>query len=1238
TASRAGGGIETNAGSVSLTDVILDNNTAGPAGAANRGNGGGLHITGNGDATISGGTVNGNLAALEGGGLWNGSGTMTISGTTISGNTASGDAADEGGGGIYNNDGTLTVSGATISTNVASGASGSGGGILNLGGTVDVTSTSITGNVSNRAGGGIEATADSTTTLTDVNLDSNVTGPSGSAAPGNGGGLHITGDGDATISGGTVNGNLAAREGGGLWNGSGTMTISGTTISGNTASGDAADDGGGGIFNNGGTLAVSGATVDSNVADGTAGSGGGVLNLGGTVTITDTVITSNTANRAGGGIESADGSVDLTNVTLGTSTGGNSVVEDAAPGNGGGLHIGGAGVVTISGGTVVGNAAVEGGGLWNSPSGSLTVAGTTISDNTAVRGGGIYSEDGDGTLSLDAVTVTMNAATGSAATDGGGGVYNLATTTVGNSFITDNVANGSSGSGGGFFNGSSLTVTDTEISGNTANRAGGGIEAVAGSSTELIGVTLSKNVAGPAETAAPGNGGGVHITGDGVLSLTETTVSGNDAANEGGGLWNSASGSIDVIRSTVSSNTSGDGGGIFNDGDAGNVSVTNSTIASNVATGLGGGIASEGGSVTLVSVTVADNSATSGGGVSFGGGTVAATNSIVSRNTATNDDDVSGALSDSGNNLVGVDAGLATLADNGGPTQTIALLANSAALDAGTTAGLTTDQRGISRPQGPAADIGAFESDLAAPVVPSLSVTATDAVKNEGNAGITAFTFTVTRNENTTGVTTVDFALTGSGVNAASANDFDNGDLPSGTVSFADGESSQTITVNVMGDTDAESDESFVVTLSNASGTAAVATPSATGTIQNDDVAMVPTFSLSSTSVSQLEGDAGTTTLTFTVARSGNTTVAASVDFAVTGVGANPADADDFGGTLPSGTVDFASGETTRTISIIVSGDNVIEQDELFAVTLSNPSGDGTLSNPTVQAEIRDDDFAERETRIFVPDLVARLHVIPGDSVPSAIIFQAVSDTIISVTPVRFASVGEVIRILDGNTNPISSFADGVTTATIDAGDLYSIIFEPQTTDRIYSVRSSNGESALSNRASTNIFEPTDTNASGETTALDALVVINELDREGDAEGEQVQSPLGTFLDVNRDDRVSALDALLVINHLARQSVSIGGSTAEGERTALVQPSVVADLAADLAADAADEAFQDDVFDIAEGPMLLLDIATDPFASSPRFGSAVASQNVDVAMEEFDLTETAESLESEIELLSWSSK
>ena len=297
---RAGGGIENNNGILTLTGVSLggmtpaDGNTAGV-------NGGGLHITGGGTTDIFGGGVRNNTAAQEGGGLWNGTGTMTIDGTSIEDNTASGNGSDQGGGGVFNAGGEVIIqNGATISGNLANGTSGSGGGILNdAGGELTIDDSVISGNTANRAGGGIEDNSGQFTavSLTNVILDGNSAGvdigDGATAAPGNGGGLHVTGQGAVIIDGGTVNNNVAAAEGGGLWNASGDMNVINTTINGNSAGGTLIDQGGGAIFNAGGNVDVNGATLSGNTA--TSGFGTAIFNEGGTVAIGMTTLAGDVA-------------------------------------------------------------------------------------------------------------------------------------------------------------------------------------------------------------------------------------------------------------------------------------------------------------------------------------------------------------------------------------------------------------------------------------------------------------------------------------------------------------------------------------------------------------------------------------------------------------------------------------------------------------------------------------------------------------------------------------------------------------------------------------------------------------------------------------------------------------------------------------------------------------------------------------------------------------------------------
>ncbi|KPF90610.1 hypothetical protein IP81_14755, partial [Novosphingobium sp. AAP83] len=120
----------------------------------------------------------------------------------------------------------------------------------------------------------------------------------------------------------------------------------------------------------------------------------------------------------------------------------------------------------------------------------------------------------------------------------------------------------------------------------------------------------------------------------------------------------------------------------------------------------------------------------------------------------------------------------------------------------------------------------------------SVSIAAISASKAEGQNGITKYTFAVTRTGDNSTAQTVKWAVTGSGANSASAADFIGAVLPTGTISFAVGESHKTISINVAGDTSVENDEGFKVTLSHASKGLELGTASAMGTILNDDIAV----------------------------------------------------------------------------------------------------------------------------------------------------------------------------------------------------------------------------------------------------------------------------------------------------------------------------------------------------------------------------------------------------------------
>jgi alpha-tubulin suppressor-like RCC1 family protein len=244
------------------------------------------------------------------------------------------------------------------------------------------------------------------------------------------------------------------------------------------------------------------------------------------------------------------------------------------------------------------------------------------------------------------------------------------------------------------------------------------------------------------------------------------------------------------------------------------------------------------------------------------------------------------------------------------------------------------------------------------PLHPTLTISPLSADKEEGNSDSTNFTFRVTRSGDLDAESTARWTVIGSGDNPADAADFLNGRFPSGTVRFLAGQSARTITVRVAGDTTFEADETFTVSLSDPAGASIdPAFTSAIGTIRNDDAPPLPELTIAATDANKPEGFSGNTPFTFTVTRTGDTTVASSASWEVSGIGASPADAADFArGVLPSGTVRFRPGDTSRTITVNVRADRDQEPDERFRVTLSNPTG-ATITTARATGIIRNDDL-----------------------------------------------------------------------------------------------------------------------------------------------------------------------------------------------------------------------------------------------------------------------------------------
>jgi len=220
------------------------------------------------------------------------------------------------------------------------------------------------------------------------------------------------------------------------------------------------------------------------------------------------------------------------------------------------------------------------------------------------------------------------------------------------------------------------------------------------------------------------NACGIYNSG-GQLTVLRTTISGNTSLGLGGGIY-SMGPSVSIDSCTISGNTAGSqGGGLYLALGHGSATISNSTIAGNSASGQGGGIwiGGVGASLIMNGSTIANNSGGSAGGVFNNAANLILSNTIVAKNTG-GDLGASGtATSTATFSFIGDTQGdplLGPLADNGGPTQTMALLPGSPCLDAGDPAFVPppdTDQRGagFARVSGAHIDIGAFERDTIAP-------------------------------------------------------------------------------------------------------------------------------------------------------------------------------------------------------------------------------------------------------------------------------------------------------------------------------------------------------------------------------------------------------------------------------------------------------------------------------------------------------------------------------------------
>ena len=238
--------------------------------------------------------------------------------------------------------------------------------------------------------------------------------------------------------------------------------------------------------------------------------------------------------------------------------------------------------------------------------------------------------------------------------------------------------------------------------------------------------------------------------------------------------------------------------------------------------------------------------------------------------------------------------------------------------------------------------------------LPSPQVSISDVVATEGKSGTAKMQFQLTLSAPSEKPVSVEFATTDD--TARAGNDYQ---AAAGTVTFAPGETTKTIAVNVNGDQTVERDETFSVSLRNATN-ATIAKSQGQGTIANDDVA---TFSINH--VRLREGNSGTKNLTFTVTLDKAVDVPVNVDFA-TNDGTAFANSGDY--TPASGTLHFAgkAGES-QTITVAVRGDRKVEFNETLVVNLANveavgrtvtiarDQGTGTIFNDDQGVSLQED-------------------------------------------------------------------------------------------------------------------------------------------------------------------------------------------------------------------------------------------------------------------------------------------
>ncbi|HZR62795.1 MAG TPA: right-handed parallel beta-helix repeat-containing protein [Xanthobacteraceae bacterium] len=379
--------------------------------------------------------------------------------------------------------------------------------------------------------------------------------------------------------------------------------------------------------------------------------------------------------------------------------------------------------------------------------GTSTINGLAMTDGYGFTGGAVKVGSLSGYGSAD-VTISNSAITGNNAAYGGGIAVNYGSSLqLTNTYVATNYAYLV---GGGIANQGSLTLTNSIVNDNTSGYIGGGI--ASDNTLTVIGSTLSNNKTGGVGPGLPPHyyyrgGGGLYNSGS--ARLINTTISGNKGGYAGGGIYNSED--LTLINVTLANNSADYGGGLSNAAcGCGNVSIDDTTITGNAATGHygGGGIANAGGTLTLANSIVAGNGAPGQGPdiYAYAAITYSGVNLFSQLGIGRLGTDIYVSPSDLAqvfNTLTTIDPDgvpnsgdeflAGTLANNGGPVETVLIKERGAAQNTGDNTALPldpdnpgqqlpADARGETRVFDGTVDIGALELQvLLTPVVTAAS-------------------------------------------------------------------------------------------------------------------------------------------------------------------------------------------------------------------------------------------------------------------------------------------------------------------------------------------------------------------------------------------------------------------------------------------------------------------------------------------------------------------------------------